>query len=42
MYYNRAISKLKLKQKEGACLDLSKSGELGDDKAYEMIKKYCN
>jgi hypothetical protein len=38
----RAYSKLYLKQKKSACLDLSKAGELGLEEAYEEIKKYCN
>ena len=41
-YYKRGILKLKLNQKESACLDWSKAGELGDAKAYELIKIYCN
>ena len=40
IYFDRAISKLN--QKESACQDLSKSGELGNEEAYEMIKKNCN
>jgi hypothetical protein len=28
--------------KNGGCLDLSKAGELGIEKAYEIIKKFCN
>ena len=34
-------AKYNLGDKEGACLDWSKAGELGVMKAYEMIKKYC-
>ena len=41
-YYYRGIIKIKnLKQKNSGCLDLSKAGELGLDKAYDEIKKYC-
>jgi hypothetical protein len=29
-------------QLEDGCLDLSKAGELGDLKAYEMIREKCN
>lgn len=36
------LAKLKLSQKENACLDFSKAGELGSEEAYKMIKKYCN
>ncbi|MBK7381579.1 MAG: tetratricopeptide repeat protein [Ignavibacteriales bacterium] len=40
-YNNRGIAKYQLEDKSGACLDWSKAGELGDDKAYDMIRKYC-
>lgn len=41
-YYNRGLSKMILNDKNGACLDWSKAGELGDPDAYDLIKKYCN
>lgn len=41
-YYYRGMSKIKLGNKGGGCVDLSKSGELGNSQAYEDIKKYCN
>ncbi|MDA9332749.1 tetratricopeptide repeat protein, partial [Saprospiraceae bacterium] len=41
-YLNRGRSKLMLGQKDSGCLDLSKAGELGYGKAYEVIKEYCN
>lgn len=41
IYYFRGYAKIKLNQKESGCLDFSKSGELGNKKAYEAIKKYC-
>ena len=41
-YFNRGIVKLTLKDKDGACLDWSKAGELGQENAYETIKIYCN
>ena len=41
-YLNRGASKIMLGQKDSGCLDLSKAGELGDTKAYGLIKKYCN
>ena len=31
-----------LKNKKAACIDWSKSGELGDEKSYKLIGKYCN
>ncbi|HZX59986.1 MAG TPA: hypothetical protein VFE54_14725, partial [Mucilaginibacter sp.] len=42
LFYNRAEAKYKIKDKEGACADWSKAGELGYTKAYEDIKSYCN
>ena len=41
-YYGRGIAKYRLKDINGACLDWSKAGELGNNNAYDMIKKYCN
>ena len=35
-------SKFNVKEKDGACLDWSKAGELGDAGAFDLIKKYCN
>jgi uncharacterized protein (TIGR02145 family) len=40
-YCNRGLTKIELAQKDSGCLDLSKAGELGYEKAYELIKKYC-
>ena len=40
-YYYRGIAKINISQKNSGCLDLSKAGELGYEKAYEMINKYC-
>lgn len=40
-YYIRAQAKYKLGDKTGACEDLSKSGELGNEKAYILMKTYC-
>ena len=42
VYFNRGIAKFILKEKDGACLDWSKAGALGDANAYDLIKKYCN
>jgi tetratricopeptide (TPR) repeat protein len=41
-YLNRGISQFNLGNKEAACLDWSKAGELGEEKAYDLIKEYCN
>jgi len=43
-YYNRGLNKLIINDndKEGACLDWSKAGELGYSEAYELIREYCN
>ena len=41
-YLQRGASKLNLNQKNSACLDFSRAGELGDSNAFELIKKYCN
>ena len=40
-YFARGIAKLLFGQKESARLDLSKAGELGNTKAWEAIKEYC-
>lgn len=40
-YYNLGIIKLTKNDKIGGCTDLSRAGELGFTKAYEMIKIYC-
>lgn len=40
-YYYRGILKLKMSDKNG-CLDLSKAGELGVERAYEVIRVMCN
>ena len=40
-YYGRGTAKYKLDDKNGACQDWRKAGELGYEKAYETIKKYC-
>jgi tetratricopeptide (TPR) repeat protein len=41
-YGNRGLSKIKLGQKEGGCIDLYKANELGYSKATQLILKYCN
>ena len=40
-YYGRGNAKYKLGDKSGACQDWRKSVELGYEKAFETIKKYC-
>jgi len=41
-FYIRGSVKHRMGDKEGACLDWSKAGELGEAEAYDMIKEYCN
>ena len=41
-HFLRGILRLEHGQTEAGCLDLSKAGELGDLKAYEVIKEKCN
>lgn len=41
-YCNRGIAKVLFGKKEDGCKDISKSGELGYEKAYEYIKTLCN
>jgi hypothetical protein len=41
-YTNRGVLRIQMGQKDAGCMDLSKGGELGDQKAYEGIRKYCN
>jgi tetratricopeptide (TPR) repeat protein len=41
-YYMRGVLRLDFGDLKNGCLDLSKAGELGDLKAYEMIKEKCN
>jgi len=40
-YNNRGLAKIYLGQKDSGCLDLSKARDLGDPKAHDLIKKYC-
>jgi tetratricopeptide (TPR) repeat protein len=43
-YYFRGLSKSfeSYQQKESGCLDLRKAGELGNSKAYDAIREFCN
>ncbi len=40
-YYYMGVDKFLTGDNEGGCLDLSKAGELGEKKVYDLIKKYC-
>jgi tetratricopeptide (TPR) repeat protein len=40
-YYYRGLAKIKLGKKTEGCSDLSKAGELGAKKAYNVIKENC-
>lgn len=40
-YLKRGIDKLRVSKKNEGCMDLSKAGELGETKAYDYIRKYC-
>jgi tetratricopeptide (TPR) repeat protein len=40
-YFNRGLIQIYLRDTEKGCLDISKSGELGMEEAYNIIKKYC-
>src|SRR6478736_3688591 len=41
-YYMRGLLRIDFGDLKQGCLDLSKAGELGDQKAYEAIKEKCN
>ena len=41
-YNARALVKLQAGDLNGACLDWSRAGELGDINAYGLIRKHCN
>jgi tetratricopeptide (TPR) repeat protein len=41
-YFMRGILRIDFGDTKNGCLDLSKAGELGDLKAYEVIKEKCN
>lgn len=41
-YFLRGVLRIEYGQPSQGCLDLSKAGELGDLKAYEMIRERCN
>jgi tetratricopeptide (TPR) repeat protein len=41
-HYMRGLLRIEFGDTKNGCLDLSKAGELGDLKAYEMIREKCN
>lgn len=41
-YFLRGVLRIEYGQLSEGCLDLSKAGELGDLKAYELIREKCN
>jgi len=41
-YFSRGVTKINLGQTDDGCLDLSKAGELGYSKAYDVIKEHCH
>jgi tetratricopeptide (TPR) repeat protein len=41
-YYNRGSAKYNLNQKNSACIDWSKAGELGYSDAYDAIQRSCD
>lgn len=41
-YLVKGLCLLQLDDKENACLDFSKAGELGDPEAYNAIRQFCN
>ncbi len=41
-YYMRGLLRIEFGDTKNGCLDLSKAGELGDQKAYDAIKERCN
>jgi len=41
-YYNRGLTYIYMQQTEEGCRDLSKAGEIGVQRSYLVIKKYCN
>jgi tetratricopeptide (TPR) repeat protein len=41
-YFYRGLVKIDLGQKDSGCMDLSKAGEMGHERAYEAIRELCN
>ena len=42
IYFHRGLVKILTGEKNSGCIDLSKAGELGDEKAYDSIREFCN
>jgi tetratricopeptide (TPR) repeat protein len=40
-YFNRGLVSIYLRDTEKGCIDISKSGEMGINDAYSIIKRYC-
>lgn len=40
-YYNRGLTYIYIRKSNEGCTDLSKAGELGIERAYDVIKKFC-
>jgi len=40
-FYNRGLARQKLGNIKEACNDWNKAAKLGNDEAYDFIKKYC-
>ena len=40
-YYNRGLTLIYLQDNHRGCIDLSRAGEAGIEKAYKVIQKYC-
>ncbi len=41
-YFNRGILEIRMGDKNNACRDLYKAGELGFEEAFEAIEDYCH
>jgi tetratricopeptide (TPR) repeat protein len=41
-WQNRGVARILIRQRDKACMDLSKAGELGCSNVYELIIKHCN
>ncbi len=41
-YFNRGLTKIFIGQNTNGCQDMSKAGELGNSKAYQIITNYCH
>ncbi len=41
-YYNRGVVQIYMEDTRKGCLDLSKAGELGVNRAYEVLKRYAS